>query len=197
MHTAGEPGCNWTDKRPLGCRRALCRGPEGVRRRARPAAYRRRRGFSVVELLVVMAILGILAALAYPSYQEQVRSGRRAMAKAELMRLAQWMERIYTETGCYNPGEDNICGGADDAPPAIATNADGYAVSFAGSVGADAFILQATPTGAQAGDGVLQIDALGRKFWDEAGDDGTGAGADAVGLAASDPDPRDLNWVRD
>jgi type IV pilus assembly protein PilE len=145
---------------------------------------------------LVVAMVGILAAVAYPSYQEQVRSGRRSEAQAELMRLAQFMERIYTETGCYNPGDDNVCGTGDDAAPTIATSADHYSVTFAAGVGANAFTLQATPTGPQAGDGVLQIDELGQKFWDENGDDGTGAGADAVGLEAASPDAKDLDWVR-
>ncbi len=142
-----------------------------------------RRGMTLVELLVVVAIVGILAAVAYPIYQEQVRSGRRAVAQSELMRIAQFMERLYTETGCYNPGTDNDCSTTGDAAaPSIATNAAHYSVSFPGSGNptADAFTLRATPTGAQAGDGFLEINALGQRFWDK-NDDGDvdGAGEDS------------------
>ncbi|NYZ69016.1 type IV pilin protein [Endozoicomonas sp. SM1973] len=54
-------------------------------------------GFSLVELLIVIAIIGILAAIGYPSYQEYVRQSMRADAQSALMQLANAMERYYTE----------------------------------------------------------------------------------------------------
>ena len=62
------------------------------------------RGFTLIELLIAVAIVGILAAIAYPSYLEQIRKTRRADAEAVLMQAAQFMERVYSEAGCYNPG---------------------------------------------------------------------------------------------
>ncbi|WP_295880026.1 type IV pilin protein [uncultured Thiohalocapsa sp.] len=150
------------------------------RQAAPKVAYRRvGRGFSLVELLVVVAIVAILAAVAYPSYQEQVRSGRRSEAQADLMRLAQFMERLYTENGCYNPGPDNDCSTTDDAAnPTIATTADHYGVAFVGTVTADAYVIEATPSGPQAGDGVLRINQLGQRWWDEDRDGTLEAGED-------------------
>lgn len=58
-------------------------------------------GFSLIELMVVVAIVGILAAIAFPSYQDSVRKSRRADAKAVLQQAAQWMERFYTENNAY------------------------------------------------------------------------------------------------
>lgn len=58
-------------------------------------------GFSLLELMIVVAIIGILASIAYPSYQEQVASGKRVDAQANLLSLAQHMEREYTENGTY------------------------------------------------------------------------------------------------
>jgi type IV pilus assembly protein PilE len=101
-------------------------------------------GFSLIELLVVVAVVGILAAVAYPSYQEQLASARRSDMKAELMRLAQYMERLYTETGCYNPDDDNSCTGS--GTPDIGTTNDHYSVAFTdGEPTATTFTLEATP----------------------------------------------------
>ena len=70
-------------------------------------------GFTLIELMVVVAIVAILAAIAYPSYRSQIEKTRRADAKAVLMQAAQYMERLYTENGCYD-GESLW---SRDAPP--------------------------------------------------------------------------------
>jgi type IV pilus assembly protein PilE len=126
-------------------------------------------GFSLIELLVVVAVVAILAAVAYPTYQEQVASARRADMKAELMRLAQYMERVYTETGCYNPGDDNNCNEGTPGAPDIGTTSEYYSVAFAAGPTATTFTLEATPiTGSpQEGDGKMGINQLGERYWDE------------------------------
>ncbi len=58
-------------------------------------------GFTLIELMITVAIVAILAAIAYPSYQEQVRKGRRADAMAQLVTLAQAYERFYTSNNTY------------------------------------------------------------------------------------------------
>lgn len=62
---------------------------------------RRPSGFTLIELMIAVAIVGILAAIAYPSYQEQVRKGRRADAMAQMVTLAQAYERYYTSNNTY------------------------------------------------------------------------------------------------
>lgn len=58
-------------------------------------------GFTLIELMITVAIIGILAAVAYPAYTEQVAKGRRADARVRLVAAQQWMERYYTERYSY------------------------------------------------------------------------------------------------
>lgn len=59
------------------------------------------RGFSLIELMIVVAVVAILAAIAFPSYQEYVRKSRRAQAKADLVELTQLAERYHTTNNTY------------------------------------------------------------------------------------------------
>ena len=63
--------------------------------------FHRSRGFTLIELMIVVAVVGILSAIAYPSYTEYVRRGHRADARAGLLQAQQWMERAATATGVY------------------------------------------------------------------------------------------------
>ena len=59
------------------------------------------RGFTLIELMIVVAIVAILASIAYPSYAESVRKGRRAQARAALVELLQQQERYNTQRNTY------------------------------------------------------------------------------------------------
>ena len=70
-------------------------------------------GFTLIELMITVAIIGILASIAYPSYQDSVMKSRRADVKGVLLGLANAMERHYTEFNSYcdagGAGGGNSC----------------------------------------------------------------------------------------
>lgn len=118
-------------------------------------------GFTLIELMIVVAIIGILAAIAYPSYTSYVARGHRAEAKQGLLELAQFMERVYTENNTYQPG------GASPALPFTTMPKSGTTVYNmaldAGATSATNYKLTATATGSMAGDecGDFSIDNTG------------------------------------
>lgn len=79
----------------------------------------RARGFTLIELMIVIAVLAIIIALGYPSYRDQVMKARRADGKAFLLEIADRQERYYADRSTYTKTITEL--GFDDA---IAT--DGY-----------------------------------------------------------------------
>ncbi|MEO9524989.1 type IV pilin protein [Marinobacter alexandrii] len=119
-------------------------------------------GFTLLELVIAVAIIGIIVAIAFPAYQNQVEDTRRRTAQADLLELAQWMERRYSN------GFDYRDAGNNPALPFTQSPQDGtafYNLSFTAAIARDAYTLQAVPTGAQAGDdcGTLTIDEQGNR----------------------------------
>ncbi|MDY6945515.1 MAG: type IV pilin protein [Pseudomonadota bacterium] len=99
-------------------------------------------GVTLVELMIAVAIVGILAAIAYPSYQASVRRGNRTDGKAELMQAAQELEKCFTRFGAYN---DAGCASFAETNTGNRLSEQGkYRITFvAGSVTPMTFTLQA------------------------------------------------------
>ena len=110
---------------------------------------RRARGFSLVELMIVVAIVAILLGVALPSYQSHVLRTRRASAAGCAMELAQYMERVYASNLRY----DQNGGSATTLPgtPCRSELSSTYSFGFAsGQPQARTFTVVATPQGGQA-----------------------------------------------
>ena len=121
-------------------------------------------GFTLVELMVTVAVLGILASIAWPSYQQYVRKARHAEAKAALLENAQFLERNFTQSHRYHTD-------AQQNPvqlPVIQTPRDAsavYAITLVAT--ATTYQLKATPVAGAAmeGDdcGTFVLNQLGQK----------------------------------
>lgn len=127
------------------------------------------RGFTLIELMIVLAIVAILATIAYPSYQEQVRKSRRADAQAVLTEAAQWMERYYTQNNNYSAATAFASSGLTASPRGATGRGVYYRIRFDPAfplgTNAQAFRLQAVPVNAMSTDpcGTFKLDNVGRR----------------------------------
>ncbi len=128
----------------------------------------RQRGFSLIELVIAVMILGVLLAIAIPFCIDYVKSAKRADGVSVLIEAAQFMERNYSNSGRY----DQDATGAPLVLPgglAVAPRGDGaayYDLSFvAGSLTASGFTLQAVPVNTMADDlcGVYTLTQTGAR----------------------------------
>lgn len=100
------------------------------------------RGFTLIEVMIVVAILAILATIAFPSYQESIRKARRADAKSALFAASQAMEKYFTERQTYL----NATLGAAATDVYKTTSPENYyTLSFTAAPTASAYTIQAAP----------------------------------------------------
>ncbi len=119
-------------------------------------------GFTLIELMITVAIVGILAAVAYPSYTSFVLSSNRSEGERELLRLANLQEEAFIDRRTYTTDMTDLGMTAD---PHL-TEFGNYSIDAVIANGGSTFILTATAQGAQANDAgctVLTVNEAGQK----------------------------------
>ena len=122
------------------------------------------RGFTLVELMIAVAVVGILAAVAYPSYVNQLRQSRRTDAKIALLDLAARQERFFSVHNVYASTPAQLGYAAAAFPVDVLSGSSAYyRLSTLVGTGATSFTATATPVGGQGADpcGSYAINHLG------------------------------------
>lgn len=131
-------------------------------------------GFSLVELMVAVAIVGILATIAVPNYSNYKIKSSRTAVQTELLQLAAIQEKIYLNSSAYASNIPNAYTGQSSGGlgKTGSVSEDGrYDISF-GSSAAQSYEIWAKPKAGttQVGDGCLTIGDRGQRFWHQGSD---------------------------
>lgn len=120
------------------------------------------RGFTLIEVMIVVAIIAILAGIAYPSYMESVRKSNRSDAKVALNDTAQRLQRCFTTYNAYNNANCSIASNLDSG--GTLSSPEGF-YNISGTVTANDFSLTATPVvgGVQANDAKCETFTLNKQ----------------------------------
>ncbi len=118
----------------------------------------RHSGFTLIELMIVIAIIGVLASIAYPNYTAYVERGRRSDGQNALLDLSYRMDQYFNENKSYEGATLSQLGVKGTSP-------EGYYNLSINNLAGNTYTANATPTGAQSGDscGTLTMNQLGQR----------------------------------
>ncbi|ROR94743.1 type IV pilus assembly protein PilE [Sinobacterium caligoides] len=131
----------------------------------------KQQGFTLIETLVVIAIIGIITAIAMPSYQEHVKEAKRSQAKAALMAFSARLERNYAETMSYETKSDGSVVTAasifyENVPEGSSNGERDYRLKvIADKTDDDQFTIRAEAVNAMSDDGDFELNSIGEKKW--------------------------------
>jgi type IV pilus assembly protein PilE len=130
------------------------------------------RGFTLIELMIAVVVIGILSAIAIPNYRNYVQKAERGAAKAVMLNLMQTEERYFTNNGTYlaiaslptaaPAGWQNYSGSSTTSVKFNITVAAGTIASSTTPI-SDAYKITAEPVSTDALCGTLQLDSTGAK----------------------------------
>ena len=125
-----------------------------------------RAGFTLLELMIVVAIISILAAIAYPSYVSHITKTHRVAAEGCLSEFSNYLERYYTTNLSYPASASTVVPFTTMDCATTAQTGSNYDYGFASS-SSSAYVIQATPIGSQATRdtqcGTLKLDQSGTR----------------------------------
>lgn len=140
-------------------------------------------GFTLIEVMIVLAIIGLIMAIAAPAYKESIRKGNRSDGVAFITQLANEMEKYYALKNKYPLAADTFSfadgsGRATTADPLLGAGNDFYSehgyyvaamVNEAGicaAANSQCYVIEATPRGGQVSDGKMRLFSDGQKWHD-------------------------------
>lgn len=119
------------------------------------------KGFTLIELMITVVIIGILAAVAFPNYQQYIIKANRSAAQSEMMDIANREQQFLLADRAY-AGTTTLTASGYSLPTDVSAKY-GYSVVVDNDATPPTYLITFTPTGSQSSDGNLTLDSAGVK----------------------------------